>query len=139
GSLGGDPMAPGDADRRLALSGLLAVRELRRVQRDRQRRAGVRRPDEYAVGRAVADHEVRLRIRQGRLAAVRVAADVDRVALVLVEVEPTEERGVERRGGELRDATADGLDEHAALDGVVDDEALLRRALADEVVDREAP
>ena len=83
------------------------------------------------------DLERRCRPRNGRLSAIGVAAEIDRVRLVLVELETGEEARVEQRGGVLADAAADAVDEMAVDDRSRWDETLCCRTLAHELIDRE--
>src|SRR5439155_2080080 len=108
-----------------------------RVEADGQARARVGRPDHDAVRRRVLDLQVGVRVAHRRLPPVRVARDVERVALVLAELQAGEEGGVERRRRELGDAAADVLGVLAILDHGRGHEPLRRRALADRLVDRE--
>ena len=71
------------------------------------------------------------------LAPVGVPVELDRVALVLAEVEAGEERGVEERRGELAHAAAHLLGVLAVGDRAGGHEPLGDGALADVVVDRE--
>ena len=73
-----------------------------------------------AERRVVLEAEVERAPDHGRLAADRVAVDVERVRLVLHVLETGEEHRVEQRGRHLRDAAAEVLDVLLSHEGVYD-------------------
>jgi hypothetical protein len=75
--------------------------------------------------------------RDGRLAAHRVARDVELVRLMGDELHAREERGVVERRGDLADASADGVLEPPVEDLRRGDEPALDGPLAERVVERE--
>ena len=85
----------------------------------------------------VAEDELRPAPGDGRLAAHRVARDVELVRLVRDELEAGEEGGVEERRRDLADPAADGVLEPSAVDLGRRDEPVRLGALAERLVERE--
>ena len=107
------------------------------VERERQRCVGVRGLDQDRVLQVVLEAEVRAAPRHGRVAADRIVREVEVVVRAREDRQPDLERVVEERRRRLTDPAADRGQHERADDLLALEKPALRRARADDVVERE--